>query len=113
MASPSGSMGFTGGKALGRGSFWYIEAFNAMEAEVRRIANRPSDRPERPQRGYVACSLRTPKRRWFSKSGCRSFYPRKARWSASRRQTVEVASRIPRRCSRCPKDLFSYLEQNG
>lgn len=107
------AMGFTGGKAL-KWKLRYIEAFNAMEAEVRRIAN-----------SGPAIDLNDP----GALRGLLLTYSEKALVLEKRVQELlpsqEALERIAQADgSSCitdtakmlqmrPKDLFSYLEQNG
>jgi len=107
------AMGFTGGKAL-KWKLRYIEAFNAMEAELRRIAN-----------SGPMIDLNDP----TALRGLLLTYSEKALVLEKRVQELlpsqEALDRIAQADgSTCitdtakvlqmrPKDLFSYLEQNG
>lgn len=107
------AMGFTGGKAL-KWKLRYIEAFNAMEAELRRVAN-----------SGPMIDLNDP----GALRGLLLTYSEKALVLEKRVQELlpsqEALERIAQADgSTCitdtakmlqmrPKDLFSYLEQNG
>lgn len=106
------AMGFTGSKAL-KWKLRYIEAFNAMEAECRRLANTP------------ALDLNDPS----ALRGLLLTYSEKAESLERRVQELLPSQAALQRIAQAdgstcitdtakvlqmrPKDLFSYLEQNG